>query len=156
MPKDTTIQPVAALASTDGSPALDPSNPILARSVQLTPENNPKRVQKVEPQFRAICRILNWDPREVLPEELCDAVDAVYQFGIQNPDTFQTTPFDTAEEKNDALVLMRAYAETPGEHGYTIYTKTDVNPAMLIWKVTKRRGSRPPVDLSAVDNGSAS
>jgi hypothetical protein len=67
----------------------------------------------------------------------------VYEFGQKVADVFQVTPFDTAKERDDALVVMRAYAETPGDQGYTIYTQNDADPAKLVWKVTKRRTTTP-------------
>jgi hypothetical protein len=118
-------------------------NPLLARTVTPTDKPPYQKGQKKEPQFRALCRILGWDPRELLPADLCDAVDAVYEFGQKVADVFQVTPFDTAKERDDALVVMRAYAETPGDQGYTIYTQNDADPAKLVWKVTKRRTTTP-------------
>lgn len=142
MPKDTTEVIPLRQADLNGNPPLNPDNPLLARTVQPVADLAPKSVKKQEPQFRALCRILGWIPSEVLPADLCEAVDVVYEWGKQNPDTFQCTPFDTPDERNDALTVMRAYAECPGDTGYTIYTKTDADPCMLVWKVTRRRGSK--------------
>jgi hypothetical protein len=142
MPKtEMTVIPLQQ-ADLNGNPPLNPNNPLLARTISPVTDLAPKSVKRVEPEFRALCRILGWKPNEVLPAELCEAVDAVYEWGQHNPDTFQCTPFDTAQERDDALTVMRAYAECPGDVGYTIYTKVDKDPSMLIWKVTRRRGHR--------------
>jgi hypothetical protein len=143
MPKtEMTVVPTPQ-ANLDGDPVLDRSNPLLARTVTLSAQAHSKSAKGQEPPFRALCRIMQMDPRDILPAELCDAVDAVYLFNKREKDTFQTTPFDTAEERNDALTVMRLYAETGGDRGFTIYTKTAEQPNILVWKVTDRRGTTP-------------
>ncbi len=114
-------------------------NPLLNRTIQRVPDKAPKRVQTTEPQMRALRRILGDDALELIPFDVREAVDAVYQFGKANPEAFQYTPFDSEQEKDDAATIMRAYAEMAGDKGYTIYSQADENPALLVWKVTDRR-----------------
>lgn len=92
--------------------------------------------------MRAVCRILGINIRELIPADLCDAIDSIYVFNKVNKDTFQSTPFESEAEKEDFLFLARAYAECAGEKGYTIFTKTVKEPEICVWKVTDRRGTR--------------
>jgi hypothetical protein len=142
MPKDTTTHLVVAQGTLEGGPVLNPDNPMLAKTVTLTAELAPKRREKALPQMRRLRNILGDAVLEIIPEGLREAVDGVYVWGQTNPDTFQVTQFDTAEEVQGTLELMRAYAEMAWDYGYTIYTKDDIDPAKLIWKVTDRRGSK--------------
>jgi hypothetical protein len=138
--KDNEVIPFKA-ADLQNHPSQNPDNPLLARTVRPTQEKAPKRRKQPETQMRALHRILGDSVIEMLPAEIVGAVDAVYVWTLQNPDSFQCTPFDSEQEKNDALTVMRAYCEMAGEKGYTIYTRADEDPSMLIWKITRRRGT---------------
>jgi hypothetical protein len=144
MPKDTTVHLVTAQATLEGGPVSDPDNPLLAKTVQLTAELAPKRREKKDPQMRSLRNVLGDVVLDIIPEDIRGVVDGVYVYNQKNPDTFQVTPFESAEDKEDALTVMRAYAEMAWDYGYTIYTKDDVDPSKLIWKVTARRGKRFP------------
>lgn len=142
MPKDTTpVIPIRQATLLGGEPE-NMDNPFLAKTVQLTPDLAPKRREKAEPQMRALRRIFGDSVLEIIPKDIRDAVDMVHAYNKIEKDTFQVTPFDTAEDRDNALLSMRAYAEMAGDKGYTIYTKDDVNPAQLVWKVTDRRGTK--------------
>jgi hypothetical protein len=143
MPKtEMTVVPTPQ-ADLDGTPVLDRSNPLLARTMTLSAQAQTNSARTLEPPFRALCRVLHIEPRDILPVEMCDAVDMVHAYNKIKKDIFQTTEFDTKEERDDALVVMRAYAETAGDKGYTIYTKNTEEPNILVWKVTDRRGTTP-------------
>ncbi len=89
--------------------------------------------------MRKLRRILGEHVLELIPAEVREAVDTVYRFGKVNPEAFQYTPFDSPDQKDNALETMRAYAEMAGDNGYTIYVQADEDPDLLIWKVTDRR-----------------
>src|SRR5271155_2133823 len=130
---------VKQLKSITDNPDEATVNPLLARTVQRTRDKAPKRRVTTEPQMRALRRIIGDDVLSIIPEDVREAVDAVHAFGKVNPEAFQYTPFATAEERNNALTVIRAYAEMAGEKGYTIYCEPDENPTLMIWKVTDRR-----------------
>jgi hypothetical protein len=141
MPKDTTVVIPLQQANLLGDPVIDPNNRLLAKTVQLTPANSPKSRPKAEPLMRSLRRIYGDSVLEIIPQDVRDAVDMVFAYGQIEKDTFQVTDFDTPEDRNNALISMRAYAEMAGDVGYTVYTKDSENAAQLVWKVTARRGS---------------
>jgi hypothetical protein len=100
-----------------------------------------KVTPKREPQMAALRRILGNNVLDIFPLELIQAVDASYKFWLENPDSFLDTPFETVEEKNDALLIMRAYAECADDGGYSIRTVTMEDPLLLSWRAQNRRGS---------------
>lgn len=130
---------VLQLDSTDSDVTQATENPLLNRTIQRVPDKAPKRVPTTEPQMRSLRRILGDSVLDIIPFDVREAVDAVHAFGKANPEAFQYTPFESAEEKESALTIMRAYAEMAGEKGYTVYSQADEDPALLVWKVTDRR-----------------
>jgi hypothetical protein len=142
MPRtEMTVVPTAQ-ANLEGDPVINRDNPYLVKSMTLSKNHVPTGKKSKEPQMKALCRILGINIRELIPAELCDAIDQVYAYNQIQKDTFQSTPFETEADKEDFLYLARAYAETAGEKGYTIFTKTVEEPEICVWKVTDRRGTK--------------
>jgi hypothetical protein len=96
---------------------------------------------KKEPQMRALRRILGHNVLDVFPLGIIQAVDASYKFWLENPDSFLDTPFESEAEKDDALLVMRAYAECADDGGYSIRTVKTDDPCLLSWRAQNRRGS---------------
>lgn len=94
-----------------------------------------------EPQIKALLRILGEDVLNIFPTNFTAAVEQGYQFWQTHPDSYIDTDFDTAQERNDTLIVMRAYAEIAGpEHeGYTIATKNEGPDSLLVWRAQPRR-----------------
>lgn len=100
-----------------------------------------KVTPKREPQMAALRRILGNNVLDVFPLGIIQAVDSSYKFWLENPDSFLDTPFETEAEKNDALLVMRAYAECADGGGYSIRTVKMDDPCLLSWRAQNRRGS---------------
>jgi hypothetical protein len=102
-------------------------------------KRTPKKEANREPQLRALRRLLGDVVLTIFPEPLRESIDASYQFWLKNPDSYQITDFDDEKEKDDTLIVMRAYAECAWDVGYTIRTVTDDNPNRLVWRAQNRR-----------------
>jgi len=112
-----------------------------------------------EPQMRALRRILGDGIMGIFPEELMKSVDAAHEFWQTNGDDFLVTDFDTVQDKEDSVTVMRAYAECAQDNGYSVYTRSDDDPLRLVWKVAKRReftdtaaeapAAEPPAEAAA-------
>lgn len=112
---------------------------LLDNAATYEPERVTVTRQNKEPQMRALKRILGDDVESIFPEGLRDSVEQARSWTIAHPDAYIDTEFDDAEERNNVLIVMRAYSELAGDEGYTIATKNTPNPALLRWKVTARR-----------------
>jgi len=100
-----------------------------------------QKADKVEPTMAGLRRILGDSVLDIFPVELRNAVDAAYKHWSDHPDSYLETPFDTADECNDALTLMRAYCECAPAGPWTLRTiDPDIRP-VLHWRVQNRRGS---------------
>lgn len=95
----------------------------------------------VEPTMRALRRIIGDEVLDIFPDGLTDTIDALFKAHGADKNTYAEIEFDTADERNDLLALMRAYAECAGEKGYTIRTDSETAPEVLRFRVTVRRGS---------------
>jgi len=111
----------------------------LAQGKTFTPPRKTQKQETKEPQMRALRRILGDSVLEIIPEGVRSAVDASYKFWQEHPDSYQDTPMDSAQEREDALLVMRAYAEMAGDDGYTIRTVNDEDPAKFYWRAQNRR-----------------
>jgi len=94
-----------------------------------------------EPQIHLLRRVLGDVVYDIFPSPFIDAVEAGYTFWQNHPSSYLDTLFDSADEKDDTLAVMRAYAEIAGQdgEGYTIATRTHEDPAMLVWRAQTRR-----------------
>lgn len=128
-----------ALAADEWSP---PEFPALESGQVRKVEKKAQVSQKREPQMAALRRILGDGVLGVFPLGIMQAVDRSYQFWRDNPDSFLDTPFDTEQEKADALTVMRAYAECAPNGPYTIRTVTVDDPLVLSWRAQNRRGAK--------------
>lgn len=107
--------------------------------------------QKREPQMAALRRILGDGVLGIFPDGIIQAVDRSYQFWQANPDSFLDTPFETVQEKEDALTVMRAYAECAPTGPYTIRTVAMEDPRVLSWRAQNRRGSKNDNETEQAD-----
>lgn len=92
-----------------------------------------------EPQMRALRRILGDVVMEIFPPDLMKSVDAVHARWLTHPDEYHEADFDSIEDMNNALVVMRAYAECADNGGYTIRTVDPEKWPVLTWRAQKRR-----------------
>lgn len=89
--------------------------------------------------MRALRRILGDVVLEVFPADLRKAVDDAYGFWQATPDSYLITDFEDEKEKDDALLVMRAYAECADNGGYTIRTLVDPDPCKLVWRAQTKQ-----------------
>ena len=101
---------------------------------------------KTEPTMRSLRRILGDDVLDIFPEGLIETVDDFYEAHQENEQLWSELSLDSADERNDLLALMRAYAECAGEKGYTVRQDRTAPPAVLKFRVTDRRGSKSDAD----------
>jgi hypothetical protein len=130
------------MRDTETPTEFQPDNPLLAKTVQKSETPAPKTRRKQLPLMRQLLNILGEPVRDLIPFDLRQAVDTIFEFNKINPDVFQTTPFDSVKERDECITLMRAYGEMAGDYGYTIYTQDDEDETLLVWKVTLRRGAK--------------
>lgn len=98
--------------------------------------------EKKEPQMRALRRILGDQVMDIFPIGFVNSVEKAYLHWQQHPDSFLVSEFDSQQERDDSLTVMRAYAECAGDKGYTIRTERDTPPKVLHWRVQTRRGTK--------------
>jgi len=98
--------------------------------------------QAVEPTMRALRRILGEDVLDIFPEGFTDLIDGLYEAHSQDSEKWSEAEYDSADERNDALALMRAYAECAGETGYTIRQDRTASAETLRFRVIPRKGSK--------------
>lgn len=130
----------------------------MSRTVELVPDAAPEVVdpavlgrtsvrdvkkvaaksQSKEPQMAALTRILGDHVRDIFPEEFREAVTKSYTFWREHPDSYLDTLFDTAQERDDTLTVLRAYAECAPDGPWSIRTQANDNPKMLCWRVQNR------------------
>lgn len=134
-------KPDLKVAEDDWSPPeLFPETSTPRQAVKKTRAPNQTR----EPQMAALRRILGDGVMGIFPLGIIQAVDKGYEFYLANPDSFLDTPFANEAEKDDALTVMRAYAECAPNGGYTIRTTKVDDPATLSWRTTKRQKNKKP------------
>jgi hypothetical protein len=112
----------------------------LAQSTQTTVTRTKKEAPPKIPLMRSLRNILGDGVLEIFPLAMRESVDAVYKFWVDHPDSYQVTPFESEEEKEEALIVMRAYAECAWDTGYTIRVVSDDDPSRLVWRAQNRRG----------------
>ena len=100
------------------------------------------RYAKKEPTMRALRRILGDGVLAIFPPDLMTSVDKAFRHWQEHPDSFLVTPFDTEQERDDTLLVLRAYAECAGEDGYTVYTEAAPEANVLHWRVQTRKGTK--------------
>lgn len=86
----------------------------------------------------ALTRILGDHVRDIFPEEFREAVTKSYTFWREHPDSYLDTLFDTAQERDDTLTVLRAYAECAPDGPWSIRTQSNNDPKMLCWRVQNR------------------
>lgn len=92
--------------------------------------------------MRSLRRILGDAIMDVFPDGLVTAVDDAYKFWLATPDSYLITDFDSEQDKQDSLTVMRAYADCADDGGYTIRTLADEDPRRLVWRAQTRRKVR--------------
>ena len=100
-----------------------------------------RAAKRVEPTMRKLRRILGDEILDIFPDGLIKAVDSLHEAWQADPKKWAELDFETVDERDDALDLMRAYAECAGDKGYTIRTDSEAEPLVARFRVTTRRGS---------------
>jgi hypothetical protein len=113
---------------------------LVTEQVHTRPPRTARRVSR-EPQMRALRRILGDQVLDIFPQGLMDSVEGGYKFWETHVDSYIVTAFESEQDRDDALAVMRAYAECAGEDGYTIATQNVGEKHELTWRTQKRRGS---------------
>lgn len=125
-----------------------PSFAALAASEAVDAPKRKVAAGPVEPQMRGLVRILGDQVLDIFPPVLRDVVDELYRFHQEHPDSYQKTRFDSAEERDNTLAVIRAYGDCAPNGPYTIRTLADNDPRMLVWRPQDRRGSRKGAETS--------
>jgi hypothetical protein len=94
-----------------------------------------------ETSMHALRRILGDEVLDVFPEGIVDTTDALFEEHAKNKDAWADVTFETASDRNDALALLRAYAECADDPGYTIRQDRTTEPNVLRFRVVVRKGS---------------
>lgn len=108
-----------------------------ARSVKRTRKTTDTPHETV---LQALRRILGDSVLEVIPTDVQEAVEAAYEFWSQHSDSYLVTPFDDQTGRDDALAVMKAYAEIAPMGPYTIRVDKDSEPHVLHWRAQTRQG----------------
>lgn len=127
-------------------PPAEPEPTVIPFGTTVERHPNPDTPDKIkakyrEPVIHLLRRMLGEDVVNIFPTHFQQAVENGYQFWRMHPDSFLDTLFDSEQEKDDTLAVMRAYSEIAGAdgEGYTILTKAHDDPAMLSWRAQTRR-----------------
>lgn len=94
-----------------------------------------------EMSMHALRRILGDEVLDIFPEGIIETTDELFKLHSQDKEAYAFVTFETARDRDDALALMRAYAECADDPGYTIRTDRDTEPNELRFRVTLRKGS---------------
>jgi hypothetical protein len=118
----------------------DPTN---FGAIQVNPNKTVRRTvarpaTKSETSLQALKRMFGDVVFDIIPTEVREAIDVAYKFYLENPDAYLVTEFDTGKSRDDALAVMRAYAEIANPAGYTIRTLKDAADFELHWRVQSR------------------
>ena len=100
-----------------------------------------RAARRAEPTMRKLRRILGDEILDIFPDGLIEAVDALHVAWQADPKPWAELDFESEDERDDALDLMRAYAECAQDKGYTIRTDSDSEPTTARFRVTTRRGA---------------
>ena len=101
-----------------------------------------REVSQSETVLQALMRILGDAVLDVIPEGVRGAVDAAYKFWQTHPDSFLVTDFDSQQSRDDALTVMKAYAEIAPEGPWTIRVDHDSAEHVLHWRAQTRQGRK--------------
>ena len=119
----------------------DNDSPLGALRAVKKPLKTVRAAQKVEPSMRKYCRIMETDPAELFPDGFTDLVDQLFAAHTADPEGWAEAEYESEQERDDSLDLLRLYAECAGEKGYTIRVDYDTDPTVARFRVTTRRGS---------------
>jgi hypothetical protein len=115
--------------------------------ITVDPQQSIKRTRKPttdqhETALQSLQRILGDAVLEVIPEDVREAVEAAYKFWEEHSDSYLITPFDDEVGRNDALTVMKAYAEIAPNGPYTIRVDRNSEPHVLHWRAQTRQGRK--------------
>ena len=94
-----------------------------------------------ETSMHALRRILGDEVLDIFPEGIVETADQLFAVHAKDPDAWAAVIFDSPRERNDALALLRAYAECADDPGYTIRQDRTTEPEELRFRVVVRKGS---------------
>jgi hypothetical protein len=108
----------------------------------VTRERSRARTTEIrEPSMHAMRRILGDEVLDLFPDGIVETCDELFKLHKEDTDQWAEVRFDSAADRNDALALMRAYAECADDPGYTIRQDKATDPDVLRFRVTVRKGS---------------
>ena len=114
----------------------------IAGAQSVTREARTRKTTDVrETSMHALRRILGDDVLDIFPEGIIETADLLFEAHAKDMDAWAEVQFDDAQERNDALALMRAYAECADDPGYTIRQDRTTEPDVLRFRVVVRKGS---------------
>jgi hypothetical protein len=133
---------------TDKSAALAPvpdAKPPARALITVDTDKTHKRVARRtdaphETVLQSLKRILGDSVLDIIPTDVQEAVEAAYKFWSEHSDSYLVTPFDDQKGRDDALAVMKAYAEIAPNGPYTIRTDKDSEPEVLLWRAQTRQG----------------
>jgi hypothetical protein len=133
--KNTALAPVP-----DAKPT---SRPLIAVDTEKVHKRTAKRTDTPhETVLQQLRRILGERVLELIPEDVQEAVEAAYKFWSEHSDSYLITPFDDQQGRDDALAVMKAYAEIAPKGPYTIRVDRDSEPHVLLWRAQTRQGKK--------------
>lgn len=94
-----------------------------------------------EPSMHALRRILGDEVLDIFPEGIVETTDELFKLHSNDKSAYAWVVFESEADRNDALALMRAYAECADDPGYTIRQDTATAANELRFRVVVRKGS---------------
>lgn len=132
---DTKTQPQPAKTGTGFGAAI-------AGAATVQRDKTHRRTTDVrESSMHALRRILGDEVLDIFPDGIIETADALFEAHGKDTNAWAEVQFDDADERNDALALMRAYAECADDPGYTIRQDRSTEPDVLRFRVVVRKGS---------------
>jgi hypothetical protein len=131
-------------AALESVPDLKPTaRPLITVDTEKIHRRTAKRTDTVhETVLQQLRRILGEPVLELIPKDVQEAVEAAYIFWKEHSDSYLITPFDDQQGRDDALAVMKAYAEIAPNGPYTIRTDKDSEPEVLLWRAQTRQGRK--------------
>jgi hypothetical protein len=133
---------------TDKNAALEPVPDLKPTARPLITVDTEKVHKKVvvrndaphETTLQALRRILGDSVLDLIPTDVQGAVEAAYKFWKDHSDSYLITPFDDQQGRDDALIVMKAYAEIAPNGPYTVRVDKNSEPEVLLWRAQTRQG----------------
>ena len=116
---------------------------ILANANAVNKGRGTRRTQAAaEPQMRALRRILGDTVLDLFPQAVMDTIDALIEIHAADTSAYAEAAFDTEQDRDDCLTLMRAYAECADQERLSIRQDKDTDATALRFRVVVRKDSQ--------------